>query len=106
LLRQGHQVHGSVRSLADQGKVSHLQQLADTLPGTLRLFEADLLVEGSFDQAMQGCDAVIHCASPYFLEDCPDPETQLLQPAVQGTRNVLNSVNRCDSVRQQCVGAV
>jgi nucleoside-diphosphate-sugar epimerase len=100
LLRQGHQVHGSVRSLADQGKVSHLQQLADTLPGTLRLFEADLLVEGSFDQAMQGCDAVIHCASPYFLEDCPDPETQLLQPAVQGTRNVLNSVNRCDSVRR------
>ena len=100
LLRQGHQVHGSVRSLADQGKVSHLQQLADTLPGTLRLFEADLLVEGSFDQAMQGCDAVIHCASPYFLEDRPDPEAHLVQPAVQGTRNVLNAVNRCPSVRR------
>lgn len=100
LLRQGHQVHGSVRSLDDQSKTTHLQQLASTLPGTLHLFEADLLVEGSFDQAMQGCDAVIHCASPYFLEDCPDPEAQLLRPAVQGTRNVLNAVNRCQSVRR------
>ncbi len=100
LLRQGHQVHGSVRSLDDQGKVAHLQQLAASLPGTLRLFEADLLVEGSFDQAMQGCEAVIHCASPYFLEDCPDPEAQLVQPAVLGTRNVLNAVNRCPSIRR------
>ena len=100
LLRQGHNVHGSVRSLDDQTKIGHLQQLASTLPGTLRLFAADLLTEGSFDEAMQGCDAVIHCASPYFLEDCPDPEAQLLQPAVQGTRNVLSAVNRCQSVRR------
>jgi hypothetical protein len=34
----------------------------------LRLFKADLLAPGAFDEAIAGCDIVIHTASPYQLD--------------------------------------
>ncbi len=94
LLQLGHRVHGTVRSLHDAAKVQHLQDFALQHPGQLQLFEADLLQEGSFDAAMQGCSVVVHAASPYFMHAPKDAQRELVQPAVQGTRNVLTSVNR------------
>lgn len=32
----------------------------------LQLFQADLMAPGSFDDAVAGCDAVVHCASPFM----------------------------------------
>lgn len=40
---------------------------------------------GSFDAAVAGCDAVVHCASPYSINPQPGRERQsLVEPAVQG----------------------
>ncbi len=100
LLLEGHTVHGAVRKANDLSKLAHLHQLAESMPGRLRLFEADLLESGSFDQAMQGCTVVIHTASPYFLGKPKNPEQELLTPAIEGTRNVLQSVNRTDGVKR------
>ncbi len=100
LLQQGHRVHGTVRSLQDAAKVQHLQDMAARHPGQLQLFEADLMQEGSFEAAMKGCGLVVHAASPYFLNPPKDAQRELVQPAVEGTRNVLVSVNRCKSVRR------
>ncbi len=100
LLQAGHRVHGTVRSLQDATKITHLTALAASHPGQLQLFDADLLQAGSFDAAMQHCSHVIHVASPYFLEKPKDPERQLVQPALEGTRNVLASVNRTSSVQR------
>jgi uncharacterized protein YbjT (DUF2867 family) len=50
LLERGYKVRGTVRSLADETKVSHLRELFPAL----QLFEADLLTEGSFDEACKG----------------------------------------------------
>lgn len=100
LLEEGHTVHGSVRELQDQAKIQHLLQLAAQYPGRLKLFEADLLEAGSFDAAMVGCSLVIHTASPYFLAQPKDPHRQLIQPARDGTLNVLASVDKTTSVRR------
>lgn len=100
LLEQGQTVHGTVRSLRDLAKVKHLQEMALRYPGRLQLFEADLMQEGSFDAAMKGCSSVVHAASPYFLKTPKDALRELVEPAVQGTRNVLVSVNRADTVRR------
>ena len=58
LLERGHQARTTVRSTANAEKVTPLRQLQDRFPGRLELFEADLLVEGSFDEAMKGLGAV------------------------------------------------
>jgi nucleoside-diphosphate-sugar epimerase len=97
LLDRGYTVHGTVRSVSDPARSEHVTGL----PGAdarLRLFEADLLKPGSFDAAMAGCTAVLHMASPFFTK-ADDPHAELIQPAVQGTRNVLASAARTASVR-------
>jgi uncharacterized protein YbjT (DUF2867 family) len=55
LLERGYRVHATVRSVANTAKMAPLQAMRDRFPGSLELFEADLLAEGSFDQAMDGC---------------------------------------------------
>jgi len=93
LLAQGMRVRGTVRPGAGErggAKAAHLW----SLPGAssrLELVEADLLAPGSFDAAVEGCDTVHHCASPFFTEGVSDPEAQLLRPAVEGTLGVLRS---------------
>eukprot|EP00877_Chromochloris_zofingiensis_P006214 jgi/Chrzof1/1846/Cz10g23150.t1 len=51
LLSKGYTVRGTVRSVANKEKVSHLEKLNQALPGNLTLYEADLLKQGSFDAA-------------------------------------------------------
>jgi nucleoside-diphosphate-sugar epimerase len=94
MLNEGHTVHGTVRSLADGAKLQHLHGLANKHPGRLRLYKADLLQPHSFDDAIRGCSLVIHVASPYFIDKPKDVQRQLVDPAVQGTLNVLASVER------------
>ncbi len=48
---------------------------------------------------MQGCSVVFHTASPFTI-NVQDPQRDLIDPAVKGTRNVLEDVNRTESVRR------
>ncbi len=89
LLAKGYRVKGSVRSLADEGKVKHLREKFHGL----ELFEADLLSEGSFDAAVAGADYVVHTASPFIIT-VADPQRDLIEPAVKGTLNVLWAAKR------------
>jgi nucleoside-diphosphate-sugar epimerase len=111
LLAGGEFVHTTVRSLANQAKIEPLRAMQRRYPDRLRLFEADLLKIGSFDAAMEGCSIVHHVASPFMLpEKIKDGRRQMLEPALSGTENVLQSVNRTESVRRvvftSTVGAI
>ncbi|MTH97990.1 aldehyde reductase [Roseibium sp. RKSG952] len=99
LLDAGCTVHAPVRNPDRLDKLRHLSELADRSSGEIRFFRADLLEQGSYDAAMQGCAVVFHTASPFTM-DVKDPQTQLVDPAVNGTKNVLASVNRTGSVKR------
>ena len=97
LLAAGRAVRGTVRSLKKERDIAPLR----ALPGAgerLELVEADLLAEGSFDRAAAGCEGVMHAASPYALT-VSDPQRELVDPAVNGTRNVLASCERARVAR-------
>ena len=49
---------------------------------------------------MAGCAVVMHTASPFVLEGFTDAHEALVRPAVEGTRNVLDAVNRTISVQR------
>jgi nucleoside-diphosphate-sugar epimerase len=100
LLEGGHTVHGTVRNPQKDTGLEHLHKLSADHPGRLRLFKADLLDPGSFDDAMVGCELVMHTASPFILSGFTDPQEALVRPALEGTRNVLDSVNRAPSVKR------
>lgn len=99
LLEAGVTVHAAVRDPGNADKVGHLRAMAGESPGTLRLFAADLLAEGSYAEAMQGCRVVFHTASP-FRTRVRDPQRELIDPAVEGTRNVLETAGATDSVER------
>lgn len=99
LLEDGHTVHAAVRSPDNDKKVGHLQALAEKASGTLKLFQADLLTPSAYFEAMQGCELVFHTASPFIL-DAKDPQKELVEPAVFGVENVLESANRTASVKR------
>lgn len=97
LLDRGYTVHGTVRDTADPNKTLHLRAL-DGANDRLHLFNANLLEEGSFDAAIDGCECVFHAASPVFFA-AKDPKAELLDSAVSGTLNVLRSCKKA-SVRR------
>lgn len=99
LLEEGHTVHATVRQPNHQKKRAHLDELEEKLPGTLKIFQADLLEEGAFAQAMEGCSVVFHTASPFTLK-VKDPQKELIDPAVKGTENVLRQANKTPSVQR------
>ncbi|KAB1226403.1 Tetraketide alpha-pyrone reductase 1 [Morella rubra] len=111
----------------DPKRTNHLVEL-DGAKERLHLFKANLLEEGSFDAAIQGCDGVFHTASPFY-NDVKDPQDsghwcwihvksvpiddeffcllikrtldiELLDPAVKGTLNVLKSCAKSPSVKR------
>ena len=100
LLEDGRTVRATVRDPDKPTGLEHLHALAAAHEGRLTLHRADLLDEGSFTDAMQGCELVLHTASPFLLGKVRNPEQQFVRPALEGTRNVLASVNRCDSVKR------
>jgi dihydroflavonol-4-reductase len=94
LLDRGYTVHASVRS-KDEKKTAHLR----ALNGSERIifFEADLLKEGSYDELVADVDVCFHTASPYVL-NVTDAQTQLVDPAVKGTINVLESCTKSNRI--------
>ncbi|PQQ11664.1 tetraketide alpha-pyrone reductase 1-like isoform X2 [Prunus yedoensis var. nudiflora] len=98
LLLSGYHVTGTVRDPGNQKKLAHLWRL-DGARERLRLVKADLMEEGSFDDAILGCHGVFHSASP-VLKPSSDPKTEILEPAVEGTLNVLRSCKKNPSLRR------
>jgi dihydroflavonol-4-reductase len=87
LLAAGHEVVGTVRNPKDAPKVAHL--LAMTGAEHLHLVAADLTDADPFT-AHADVDAVMHMASPYSV-DVNDPQTDLVDPAVEGTLSMLRA---------------
>lgn len=98
LLDNGYTVRATVRGLTKGNKYEYLT----SLPGAaerLELMQAELLTEGSYDEAIAGCEYVIHTACPYVL-DVKDPQHDLVDPALKGTLNVLQACGKSGSVKK------
>jgi dihydroflavonol-4-reductase len=61
--------------------------------------QADLLSEGAFDHVVEGCDYVMHTASPYIV-NVKNPQKELVEPAVKGTTQVLEACRKATSVKR------
>ena len=85
LLAHGWNVHTTVRSLSREAELRG--QLGGS-PATLKFFAADLMNDAGWAEAMAGCDAVCHMASP-FPASVPKDENELIVPAREGALRAL-----------------
>ncbi|MEO0405191.1 MAG: NAD-dependent epimerase/dehydratase family protein, partial [Bacteroidota bacterium] len=79
LLDKGITVHAAVRNPDNDKKIAHLKEAAAKSKGDIKFFAGDLLNEGSYQAAMEGCELVYHTASPFTL-DVKDPQKELIDP--------------------------
>lgn len=100
LLEKGCTVRGTVRNKDNKARYQHLVDLAQDSSGAFEPIQADLMNEGDFDEAAQGCEIIMHTASPFIRSGIKDAQKQLIAPALQGTRNVLNAANQAESVKK------
>ncbi|XP_065847762.1 phenylacetaldehyde reductase [Euphorbia lathyris] len=90
LLQRGYTVHATVKNLNDEKETKHLLAL-EGAESRLRLYQIDLLNYGSILASVNGCAGVFHLASPCIVDKVHDPQKELLDPAIQGTLNVLKA---------------
>lgn len=90
LLNRGYDVHATVQNLNDEKETKHLLALEGADKG-LSLHQIDLLDYDSIVAAIKGTSGVFHLASPNVIGQVQDPEKQLLEPAINGTKNVIKA---------------
>lgn len=91
LLQQGYNVRGTVRT---RSHAQHVKEALSKYTSTdnLELVLADLLKDEGWSEALDGCQYVLHVASPYPVEQ-PKDENELIIPARDGTLRVLRTAH-------------
>lgn len=99
LLERGYRVRAAVMDPEDKDDLYPILSLAPSLAEQLEIVKADLRVEGDFDGPAHGCDGVFHLACPtnFIVED---PQKDVINPAVQGTLNVLKACIKSPSIKR------
>jgi nucleoside-diphosphate-sugar epimerase len=90
LLQQGYRVRATVRNLSREGQVRAALGKAVELGDNLSFHAADLTADAGWDEAVAGCDYVLHVASPLGVAEPKDPN-ELIRPAREGARRVISA---------------
>ncbi|KAI5958210.1 hypothetical protein KGF57_002565 [Candida theae] len=97
LLKQGYDVIGTVRS---EAKGKYLSGLFDSTRFTYAVV-SDVVAKGAFDEVLESqkdIETFIHTASPVDFQ-VKDVQKALLTPAIEGTKNVLNAIEKYGNVK-------
>ncbi len=90
LLRRGYEVRTTVRDLAREPEVRAAVGSEVEAGERLTVLAADLLSDEGWGAAVEGCDHVLHVASPFPPAQPKDPD-ELIVPAREGTLRVLRA---------------
>ena len=87
LLNQGYAVNGSIRSPERKEEIFESLKNHNTPTENLNLFTFNLTEDDGWDEGMEGCDYLLHVASPIALEN--HDEDFFVKPAVAGVKRAF-----------------
>ncbi len=90
LLQRGYRVRTTVRDLSREPGVRAAVESRVAADDRLSVLAADLRSDDGWKEAVQGCDFVLHVASPFPPAQPKDPD-ELIVPAREGTLRVLRA---------------
>ena len=91
LLEQGFRVRTTVRSPSREDAVRNAVAGKVDAQDRLSFSVADLLADAGWEDAVRGCDYILHVASPMGQGE---PKADLVQPAREGTMRVLKAAQQ------------
>lgn len=100
LLKRDYKVRLTTRNVEKTNALEWLKKLKVEFGGQLSVFYGDLTDTQSFDKAMKGADYLIHAASPFKIEGIKDAKKELVDPAVNGTENVLAAADNAQTIKK------
>ena len=90
-LKAGHTVRTTVRDLKRKPDVLEMLKSAGMEPGDkLSFFAADLGSDEGWNEAVKGCDFILHVASPFPTAKIKH-EDEIIRPATEGALRVLRA---------------
>ena len=89
LLKRDYHINATVRNLDKVEDIKNALSALSLDVDKIQFFQADLLSDDNWEDAMAGCEYVMHVASPYPLNQ-PKDENVLIKPAVEGTERVVS----------------
>jgi dihydroflavonol-4-reductase len=99
LLRAGYKVRGSLRTPSRSAETIKAIEAAGGDVTHLEFVELDLTKDAGWAEACQDADYLVHAASP-FVTSMPKDKSDLITPAVEGTRRALTAA------REACIERV
>ena len=88
LLKNGYLVKGSLRDLNKKNEVLDGINKEIDPSNKLEFVKLDLLADDGWDDAVKGCEYVLHVASPFSVRE-PNNEDEYIKPACEGTIRAL-----------------
>ena len=89
LLMRDYHINATVRNLDKVEDIKNALSALSLDVNKIQFFQADLLSDDNWADAMVDCEYVMHVASPYPLNQ-PKDENVLIKPAVEGTERVVS----------------
>ena len=80
LVQKGHIVRATLRTLSREAEVREAVGKHVEIKDNLEIVGADLTQDSSWDKVVEGCEAVLHIASPFPMLE-PKDENELVLPA-------------------------
>lgn len=92
LIKSGFDVRGSLRNLSKEKDIRNSIHIPYS-EERLEFCELNLLNDYGWEEALSGCEYIIHMASPFIIEE-PKNENDLIEPALAGTMRALKAAKK------------
>lgn len=96
-LEEGANVKASTTTIDNKSKYQHLLSFKNSKH--LTIFPLDVRDKNGLKTFVEGCDILVHAGTPFQL-DVKDPESELINPAVEGTRNLLEAIHKAEHLKK------
>lgn len=96
-LEENYKVKISSTDISNKSKYEHLQTLTNA--NNLEVCALDVRDIKMVEDFVKGCEILIHAGTPFKL-DVKDPQTELFEPTVKGTRNFLEVISKSKDLKK------
>ena len=97
-LEENYNVKVSSTDISNKSKYEHLLSL-NNASTHLEISSLDVRDKEALENFVKGCSIVIHAGTPFIL-DVKDPQTELFEPTVTGTRNFLDVIAKAKGLKK------
>lgn len=96
-LEENFKVKVSSTNIKNPSKYEHLFNLDNA--ANLKIAPLDVRDKNILGNFVNGCEIIVHAGTPFIL-DSGDPQSEIMEPTILGTRNLLEIIEKSENCRK------